>query len=247
MLSLDRLSLRFGHQPVLEEVSLTLDEGHIGCLIGPSGCGKTSLLRLIAGFLTPDAGAIAVQGEEVAGPNRLVPAEQRRVGMVFQDIALFPHLNVATNIGFGLDRWTPPQRRARVEELLNLVGLPGLGNRYPHQLSGGQQQRVALARALVREPRLLLLDEPFAALDALTRIKMHVLVKELVQRHTPGVLLVTHDVDEAIDLADRILVMRNGRIAQSYQTRASSQQTRATLRLELLQALGVDISQLQAA
>lgn len=214
MLSLDRLSLRFGHQPVLEEVSLTLDAGRIGCLIGPSGCGKTSLLRLIAGFLTPDAGAIAVQGEEVAGPSRLVPAEHRRVGMVFQDIALFPHLNVATNIGFGLDRWTPPQRQARVEELLNLVGLPGLGNRYPHQLSGGQQQRVALARALAPKPRLLLLDEPFSALDAELREHISRDVRAILLKEGITALFVTHDQDEAFAIADRVGVMQAGRLAQ---------------------------------
>ena len=214
MLTIDDLNVRFDGQPVLEDVSLSLDEGLIGCLIGPSGCGKTTLLRLVAGFLTPDRGRIALHGDAVTGDRLLVPAEQRRVGMVFQDIALFPHLDVAANIGFGLNRWTPDQRRARVEELLNLVGLPGMGGRYPHQLSGGQQQRVALARALAPKPRLLLLDEPFSALDAELREQISRDVRAILLKEGITALFVTHDQNEAFAIADRVGVMDAGRLAQ---------------------------------
>lgn len=214
MLSLDRLSLRFDHQPVLDQVSLTLDEGRIGCLIGPSGCGKTSLLRLIAGFLAPGAGRVLLDGEPVAEAHRQTPPEQRRVGMVFQDIALFPHLNVTDNIAFGLHRQPPAARRARVAELLARVGLPGLGDRYPHQLSGGQQQRVALARALAPRPRLLLLDEPFSALDAELREQISREVRQILLREGITALFVTHDQNEAFALADQVGVMHGGELRQ---------------------------------
>jgi sulfonate transport system ATP-binding protein len=223
------LRRQYGEQVIIDNLDLDIESGEFVALLGESGCGKTTLLRALARLDQIDAGTIN-------GPTH--PA------VVFQEHRLLPWGPLWRNVALGMDN---ASGKAQAIAALREVGLQGRENDWPRSLSGGQAQRVALARALVREPRLLLLDEPFAALDALTRIKMHVLVKELVQRHTPGVLLVTHDVDEAIDLADRILVMRNGRIAQSYQTRASSQQTRATLRLELLQALGVDISQLQAA
>lgn len=223
------LRRQYGEQVIIDHLDLDIESGEFVALLGESGCGKTTLLRALARLDQIDAGTIN-------GPTH--PA------VVFQEHRLLPWGPLWRNVALGMDN---ASGKAQAIAALREVGLQGRENDWPRSLSGGQAQRVALARALVREPRLLLLDEPFAALDALTRIKMHVLVKELVQRHTPGVLLVTHDVDEAIDLADRILVMRNGRIAQSYQTRASSQQTRATLRLELLQALGVDISQLQAA
>ncbi len=214
MLTLDDLSLRFHHQPVLETVSLTLEEGRIGCLIGPSGCGKTSLLRLIAGFLTPSAGRVALHGDTVAGAGRWVTPEARRVGMVFQDIALFPHLDVAANIAFGLHGQPAARQRQRVEELLALVGLPGLGGRYPHQLSGGQQQRVALARALAPRPRLLLLDEPFSALDAELREQISRDVRHILRREGITALFVTHDQNEAFALADQVGVMSEGRLLQ---------------------------------
>ncbi len=223
------LRRQYGEQVIIDNLDLDIESGEFVALLGESGCGKTTLLRALARLDQIDAGTIN-------GPTH--PA------VVFQEHRLLPWGPLWRNVALGMDN---ASGKAQAIAALREVGLQGRENDWPRSLSGGQAQRVALARALVREPRLLLLDEPFAALDALTRIKMHVLVKELVQRHTPGVLLVTHDVDEAIDLADRILVMRNGRIAQSYQTRSSSQQTRATLRLELLQALGVDISQLQAA
>ena len=214
MLTLDRLSLRFDHQPVLDRVSLTLDQGRIGCLIGPSGCGKTSLLRLIAGFLAPASGRVMLGDETVADAHQQMPAEQRRVGMVFQDIALFPHLNVTDNIAFGLNHQPPAARRARVAELLALVGLPGLGDRYPHQLSGGQQQRVALARALAPKPRLLLLDEPFSALDAELREQISREVRQILLREGITALFVTHDQNEAFALADQLGVMHGGRLLQ---------------------------------
>ena len=214
MLTLADLSLRFHHQPVLEAVSLTLEEGRIGCLIGPSGCGKTSLLRLIAGFLAPGSGRVALQGDTVAGDGHWVTPEARRVGMVFQDIALFPHLDVAANIAFGLHQWPAAERRQRVEELLALVGLPGLGRRYPHQLSGGQQQRIALARALAPRPRLLLLDEPFSALDAELREQISRDVRHILLREGITALFVTHDQNEAFALADQVGVMHDGRLLQ---------------------------------
>jgi sulfonate transport system ATP-binding protein len=223
------LRRQYGEQVIIDHLDLDIESGEFVALLGESGCGKTTLLRALARLDQIDAGTIN-------GPTH--PA------VVFQEHRLLPWGPLWRNVALGMDN---ASGKAQAIAALREVGLQGRENDWPRSLSGGQAQRVALARALVREPQLLLLDEPFAALDALTRIKMHVLVKELVQRHTPGVLLVTHDVDEAIDLADRILVMRNGRIAQTYQTRSSSQQARATLRLELLQALGVNISQLQAA
>ncbi|MCK5942864.1 MAG: ATP-binding cassette domain-containing protein, partial [Planctomycetes bacterium] len=192
------LTTRFDDRAVLDGVDLAIRRGEVFVIMGPSGCGKTTLLRLVAGFLAPDRGRIALHGDAVTGDRLLVPAEQRRVGMVFQDIALFPHLDVAANIGFGLNRWTPVQRRARVEELLNLVGLPGMGGRYPHQLSGGQQQRVAIARALVNRPEVLLLDEPLGALDLKLRQQMQIELKNLQREVGITFVYVTHDQEEAL-------------------------------------------------
>ncbi|WP_231137374.1 ABC transporter ATP-binding protein [Chromobacterium paludis] len=166
LLDFDQVGLAYGEAPVLDGMSFALRAGEIACLLGASGCGKTSALRCIAGFETPTSGAIRLGGETVAGDGALVPAHRRRVGMVFQDHALFPHLTAAGNVAFGLSALRRAGRRERVAEILSLVGLAGEGERYPHQLSGGQQQRVALARALAPLPRLLLLDEPFSNLDA---------------------------------------------------------------------------------
>ncbi len=189
----------------------TLAPGAIACLLGPSGCGKTTLLRLIAGFERPESGTIALDGTVISSPERMVAPEHRHMGMVFQDFALFPHLTVSANIGFGLDK---EQRPARVAELLALTGLEGLGDRYPHQISGGQQQRVALARALAPRPRLVLLDEPFSSLDVSLRERLAGEVRQILLREGTAAILVTHDQHEAFAFADEIGVVRDGRIEQ---------------------------------
>lgn len=213
LLVLDRVSHAYGNQPVVRELSLTLHSGEIGCLLGTSGCGKTTVLRLIAGFETPGAGNIRLRDETVGSAKRNVPPEKRQIGMVFQDYALFPHLSVAGNIGFGLDRKSALTDR-RVEELLDLVGLAGLGGKYPHELSGGQQQRVALARALAPHPHLLLLDEPFSNLDVDLRERLSLEVRDILKRTGTAAILVTHDQHEAFAVADIVGVMHAGRIEQ---------------------------------
>ncbi|GAB4426667.1 MAG: ABC transporter ATP-binding protein [Chloroflexi bacterium OHK40] len=198
----------------VDEVSLELARGQVLALLGPSGCGKTTTLRLIAGLERPDSGTIAIAGRQVAGPGRQVPPEERGVGLVFQDGALFPHLTIGGNIGFALNRQKQAARRARVAALLDLVGMAGLEERYPHQLSGGQQQRVALARALAPEPAVVLLDEPFANLDATLRLQLREEVIDILRRTGTTTLLVTHDQEEALSLADTVAVMFAGRIRQ---------------------------------
>jgi iron(III) transport system ATP-binding protein len=205
------VSKRFGAVVAVEAVDLEVRHGEFLAVLGPSGCGKTTLLRLVAGFEQPDAGSIEIDGTVVAGPRRNVAPERRRIGMVFQESALFPHLDVAGNIGFGLSRG---RRTARVDELVALVGLAGLQRRMPHELSGGQQQRVALARALAPDPALILLDEPFSSLDATLRAQLRIDVREILRRAGATALFVTHDQSEALEISDRVAVMRNGRIEQ---------------------------------
>jgi len=212
MIELSDLSKRFGATKAVARASLTVAPGEFVALLGPSGCGKTTLLRLIAGFETPDSGTIAIEGRRVAGDGAWVPAERRRVGTVFQDYALFPHLTVGENIGFGLPR---RERVAEVPRLLELVDLAGLAGRYPHELSGGQQQRVALARALAPKPSLVLLDEPWSNIDPLLRGTLRAELAAILRRIGVTVLLVTHDREEAFSLADRIALMRGGRIEQT--------------------------------
>lgn len=220
-LTVDDVSVQFGGQgpasrAAVDHVSLALRQGDIGVLLGPSGCGKTTLLRAIAGLERPQGGHIALDGQTVFGaPQGLhVAAERRRIGMVFQDFALFPHLSVAQNVGFGLAHVGRAERRQRVQELLDLVGLSAMAARWPHQLSGGQQQRVALARALAPRPRLLLLDEPFSSLDVDLRERLaHEVRAILKQTHTTA-LFVTHDQLEAFALGDFIGVMRQGQLHQ---------------------------------
>jgi iron(III) transport system ATP-binding protein len=207
------LEKQFDQLAVLRGVNLKARHGDIVALLGPSGCGKTTTLRLIAGFETPDAGIIRLDGHVVADTRHTIPAEERRVGMVFQEYALFPHLNVADNVAFGL-RGSARNKQARVGELLDLVGLSGLDKRMPHELSGGQQQRVALARALAPQPRILLLDEPFSNLDTALRSQVRTEVKTILGRAEITSLLVTHDQEEALSLADEIAVMFDGQIAQ---------------------------------
>jgi iron(III) transport system ATP-binding protein len=200
--------------PVLQEVSLQVDTGTMVCLLGPSGCGKTTLLRLIAGFEEPDSGEIYLIKRLVSRPGLVVPPEQRHIGMVFQDFALFPHLTVGQNIQFGLFRWPVAWRRARLAEMLHLVDMAGIANRYPHELSGGQQQRVALARALAPNPQLLLLDEPFSNLDVNLRQQLRDEVQAILQRTGITTLLVTHDREEALSLSHTLAVIEHGRIVQ---------------------------------
>jgi iron(III) transport system ATP-binding protein len=199
---------------VVRGLSFTLQRGAIGCLLGASGCGKTTVLRCIAGFEPVSRGEIHLNGERVSAPGHTVPPEQRRIGMVFQDYALFPHLTVAANIGFGLHASTRAERGRRVEESIEAVGLSGLAHKYPHELSGGQQQRVALARALAPQPTLLLLDEPFSNLDIELRERLGLEVRQLIKRTHTTAVLVTHDQQEAFAIADEIGIMHEGRIEQ---------------------------------
>jgi len=208
---LDGVTKRFGDVAAVRGADLEVAGGEIVALLGPSGCGKTTLLRTIAGFERPDDGLVEIGGRRVAGENAWVPPEGRGVGMVFQDYALFPHLTVAENVGFGLPR---RDRAQRVPALLALVDLCGLGGRYPHELSGGQQQRVALARALAPDPRLLLLDEPFASLDGPARVRLRREVRALLQTTGTPAILVTHDRTEALALGDTVAVVIGGRVRQ---------------------------------
>ena len=217
LLELKNISHAYGNHAVVSDLSCTLQEGTIGCLLGPSGCGKTTVLRAIAGFEPIHSGEIHLNGRVVSSSGVHMPPEQRRIGMVFQDYALFPHLNVADNIAFGLRNAAEPERRARVEELLVTVGLSGAGGKYPHELSGGQQQRVALARALAPKPHLLLLDEPFSNLDVDLRERLSLEVRDILKQSGITAILVTHDQHEAFAVADEIGVM-NGGIIQQWDT-----------------------------
>jgi iron(III) transport system ATP-binding protein len=202
----------FGRHPVLTGVDLDVASGSFTALLGPSGSGKTTLLRVIAGFERADAGSVEVGGRIVDDGRAFVSPARRRIGFVSQEGTLFPHLTVGRNIGFGLPRGA--DRKARVAELLELVGMAGLGRRYPHQLSGGQQQRVALARALAVDPEVVLLDEPFSSLDATLRASVRAEVRTILRTAGTTALLVTHDQDEALSLADSVAVIRDGRIGQ---------------------------------
>ena len=214
MLKLENVAQAYGRKQVLNNIAFQLAPGEIGCLLGPSGCGKTTALRLIAGFETLQSGRIWLAGEEVAGPGHALPPEQRRLGLVFQDYALFPHLTVEANIAFGLDKLARAGRDRRVNEMLRLVGLTREARQYPHQLSGGQQQRVALARALAPKPRLLLMDEPFSNLDVELREKLSIEVRDILKHEGITALLVTHDQHEAFAMADKVGVMSEGVIQQ---------------------------------
>jgi iron(III) transport system ATP-binding protein len=195
----------------VDAVSFTLEQGELMALLGPSGCGKTTTLRMIAGLESVDAGSVWLRGVPITGWR----PERRGIGLVFQDYALFPHLTVAENVGFGLHRWPRQRAAARTAEMLELVGLESLARRYPHELSGGQQQRVALARTLAPEPELVLLDEPFSNLDAALRLEMRHEVRQLLRRAGAAAILVTYDQEEAMVMADRLAVMERGRVVQS--------------------------------
>src|SRR5919106_705706 len=211
MIHLERVSRSFGAVRAVAAASLEVGRGEFVALLGPSGCGKTTLLRLIAGFEAPDDGPVRL-GEQVVAGGGWVPPERRHVGMVFQDYALFPHLSVARNVGYGLPR---RGRDRRVGEALELVGLAGHGYRFPHELSGGQQQRVALARALAPEPSVVLLDEPWSNIDPVLRGAMRDDLAAILRATGVTVLLVTHEQEEAFSLADRVALMRDGSIVQT--------------------------------
>jgi iron(III) transport system ATP-binding protein len=210
--ALEGIAKKFGAFVALRDVTLAIEPGELVCFLGPSGCGKTTLLRIIAGLERQNAGLVRMAGRDVSG----LPPAQRNYGIVFQSYALFPNLPVAENVAYGLVNRKMPrvQREARVKELLALVGMPDAGPKYPSQLSGGQQQRVAIARALATSPGLLLLDEPLSALDARVRVRLRSEIRSLQQRVGITTILVTHDQEEALSMADRIVVMKDGNIEQ---------------------------------
>lgn len=214
LLELDHIECRYQQQSVVRDFSLHLQAGAIACLLGPSGCGKTTVLRAIAGFQPLTAGAIRLRDRTVATPAHLEPPEQRQIGMVFQDYALFPHLSVLANVLFGV-RDRPARERQRLGlELLELVGLAEYAARYPHELSGGQQQRVALARALAPQPDLVLLDEPFSSLDVALRERLSYEVHDILKSRGVSALMVTHDQHEAFAMGEKVGVMHQGRLLQ---------------------------------
>ncbi|MCV2885565.1 ABC transporter ATP-binding protein [Aestuariibacter sp. AA17] len=214
MLTLNDIQIRYGNVTAVNYVSLSLKEGQIGCLLGPSGCGKTSTLRAIAGFEHVASGSIELRGALVSSASTHIPPEKRHMSVVFQDFALFPHMSIADNIAFGLHTVPQEQRHARVDAMLDLIGLPNIGERYPHELSGGQQQRVALARALAPEPDLILLDEPFSSLDADLREELAKDIRRILKHQKTSALMVTHDQHEAFAIADVIGVMCDGALHQ---------------------------------
>jgi iron(III) transport system ATP-binding protein len=210
------LDKRFGAHQVLAGLDIDVPAGSLTAILGPSGSGKTTLLRILAGFEHADAGTVRIGPAVADGPGVFLPPERRRIGYVPQEGSLFPHLTVAANVAFGLSRrkWGRDRRAQRCADLLDAVGLGGLDRRYPHQLSGGQQQRVALARALAIQPEVVLLDEPFASLDAHLRASVRADVQQLLKESGTTTVLVTHDQDEALSTADRVAVLRDGGIAQ---------------------------------
>jgi putative spermidine/putrescine transport system ATP-binding protein len=212
VLEIQNVTKAFGTVRAVDNFSLTVGDGELVCLLGPSGSGKSTLLRMVGGFETPTGGSIRIDGEDVTK----APPEKRPTGMVFQSHALWTHMNVFKNLAFGLKlrRLPPDEIKRRVDAILELVGLPGYGTRLTHQLSGGQQQRVALARSLVLEPKILLLDEPFASLDQHLRERLREEVRDIQQRLKITTLFVTHGQDEALAMADRIVVMRDGKMEQ---------------------------------
>ena len=214
MLRLENLNLSLGKKKILEDVTFDLKEGELLCLLGPSGCGKTSTLRAIAGLETPDSGFVQLNGKTVSNRNSVTPPYERDIGFLFQDFALFPHLTVAENISYGLSKLSKTAAKNRTEELLQQIGLSEQAKKYPHMLSGGEQQRVALARARAPEPRLLLLDEPFSGLDVSLRQQIREETIQILKENEIASIIVTHDPEEAMLFADKIVLMQNGRVIQ---------------------------------
>ena len=199
---------------IIKDLSLTLEEGEIGCLLGPSGCGKTTILRAIAGFEEISAGTITINGAVASAADTLTPPDKRQIGVVFQDYALFPHLDVYRNIAFGLHKTKKAEQDAEIHNLLEVVGLTEVANKYPHELSGGQQQRVALARALAPRPNLLLMDEPFSNLDITLREKLSVEVRDILKKYGTSAIMVTHNQHEAFAMGDKTGVIYEGDLLQ---------------------------------
>ncbi|QSW98350.1 ABC transporter ATP-binding protein [Haloterrigena alkaliphila] len=214
VLELDGVVKRYGREEVITDLSLSVRDGEILTLLGPSGCGKTTTLRLIAGLERPDDGRVLLEDDAVAGADCFVSPEDRGVGVVFQEFALFPHLSARENVAFGLQEWDAEERAARVDELLELVGLEAQGDAYPDELSGGQQQRIALARSLAPEPEMLLLDEPFSNLDVDLRVEMREEVRRIIKETGVTAISVTHDQEEALSISDRVAVMNDGDVEQ---------------------------------
>ncbi|MGY5848035.1 ABC transporter ATP-binding protein [Salegentibacter sp. HM20] len=214
MLKIDALSKSFDKAKsfALHKVSFTLGKGDVCAIVGESGSGKTTLVRLIAGLERPDEGSITLNGKVVSSIKTLVPPEKRKIGLVFQEYALFPHFNLLKNVMYGISKMR--NKRERALEMLELVGLSGMGERYPHQLSGGQQQRVALARALAPNPELLILDEPFSNLDAMLRVQLRSQVFEIIKKTGVTAIFVTHDTQDALSVADEILILQHGKVIQ---------------------------------
>ena len=210
-----QVSKSFGGALAVRDVSLTMQPGEILALVGPSGSGKTTFLRLVAGFELPDAGTITLEGREVAGPRSWVPPQARRLGMVFQDYALFPHMTAIQNVAFGLKGWARGTRSRRAQQMLEIVRMDHLADRLPYQLSGGEQQRVALARSLAPRPLALLLDEPFSNLDPELRIQLRTEVKNILRSGNVTSIYVTHDQEEALSMGDRVVVMNSGILEQA--------------------------------
>ena len=204
------VSKSFGDTSVIKGVSLAIEPGEILVLVGPSGSGKTTFLRMVAGFESPDTGTVTLEGRKVAGDGVQVPPEARRLGMVFQDYALFPHMTVAQNVSFGLKGWSGRARERRVQDMLEMVRLFDLGGRYPYQLSGGEQQRVALARSLAPRPVAILLDEPFSNLDPQLRLQLRAEVKSILRSSDVTAVYVTHDQEEALYMGDRVALLNGG-------------------------------------
>jgi iron(III) transport system ATP-binding protein len=215
MLTLERICRSFGTVRALDEVSLSIGHGEIVCLVGRSGCGKSSLLRIIAGVDAPDSGRIQLDGAELAGPGGFVEPEDRNIGFMFQDYALFPHLTVEENVAFGLKRLPREQARARAAEVIGRIGIGALAGRHPHTLSGGEQQRVALARALAPQPVILLMDEPFSNLDRGLREQVREETIATLRGLGTTAIMVTHDPEEALSAGDRVVLMQKGRVVQA--------------------------------
>jgi len=213
-LILDQVTIKYGAMAAVSDATFSLAEGEIGCLLGPSGCGKTTLLRAIAGFESVSTGSISLHGEFISTPKYTKAPEDRAVGMLFQDFALFPHLNVNKNIGFGLSNLSGKEKNLRITEMLELVDLASVAERFPHELSGGQRQRIALARALAPNPQILLLDEPFSNLDAELRTQLAAEVRSLLKKNKVTALMVTHDQDEAFAMADKVALLNAGNVVQ---------------------------------
>ena len=214
-LRLKAITKKFGGRTILHNLDLTVGDGECVALLGPSGCGKTTVLRSIAGFEQPSRGEISLNGKKLSGFKTHVDPEKRHIGMVFQDIALFPHLSVEENIQFGMRSWSHEKRKKRSQELLDLIGMSQFMKKYPHQLSGGQQQRIALARAMAPKPSLLLMDEPFSSLDIELREQLAREVRLILKHENISALLVTHDQNEAFAMGDNICVLNQGRVQQT--------------------------------